>query len=98
MVMLLPGTRPTGPFIPIVIVNVWPSPSGERCSFSKVIPVETSALYWSSSISFPFTLILSAETSGAENSPGTSSVTRSKLMSDEPVLGNFKHELIFWLL
>ena len=96
--MLLPGTRPTGAFIPMVIVSVCPTPSGERCSFSKVIPADTSALYWSSDISLPLTFILSAETSGAENSPGISSVTRSKLISAEPVLVNFKHEFRFWLL
>ena len=93
--MLFPGFNPTGALVPIVIVNVCPSPSGERCSFSKVIPEEISALYCSSLISVPLTFTLSAETSGAENSPGMSSVNRSKLISDEPELVNFKDALIF---
>ena len=93
--MLLPGFRPTGALVPIVIVSVCPSPSGERCSFSKVIPVEISALYWSLLISVPSTFTLSAEIFGAENSPGMSSVNLSKLMSDEPELVNFKETLIF---
>ena len=38
IVKLLPGPRPIGSFVPIVMDNVCPSPSGLRISFSIEIP------------------------------------------------------------
>ena len=37
-----------------------------------------------------------AEASGASKSPGTSSVIRIKLMSEEPLLLNVKQAVTFW--
>ena len=85
MVILFPGLRPTGPRAPTVTVKVWPSPSGERLVFSRVIPLLISDLICSASISFPLTLMVIAETSGASNNPGMSSVIRIKLISAEPL-------------
>ena len=48
----LSGSRPSGPRVPIVIVGVCPSPSGDLCSFSRVIPLLISAL--NCSVRVPF--------------------------------------------
>ena len=42
---VLPGFKPIGPLVPTVRVMVWPSPSGERCSFSRVMPAESSLFH-----------------------------------------------------
>ena len=84
-----PEVNPSGPLVPIVRVRVCPSPSGDRCSFSSVIPALTSALYCSGSSSLPAILILMDSRSGAWNSPGISSVILIKLIVDEPELVNF---------
>ena len=88
--MSSPEVKPRGPLVPIVRVRVCPSPSGERCSFSSVIPELTSALNCSASNSLPPMLILMVSRSGASNNPGTSSVILIKLIVDEPELVNFK--------
>ena len=95
MVMFFPGLRPTGPRAPTVMVNVCPSPSGERFVFSSVIPLLISVLICSASSSLPLILTVMAETSGASNNPGTSSVIRIKLMSEEPLLLKVKHAVTF---
>ena len=75
-----------GPRVPMVSIIVWPWPSGERCSFSMVMPSEISALYWSSSMAFPSILMVNWSAEGASNRPGMSSVMRMRLMVDEPLL------------
>ncbi len=97
-VMLFPGLSPTGPRAPTVMVRVNPSPSGDRLFFSRVIPAFISVLICSESISFPFTLMVILETSGASKRPGMSSVIRIKLMSAEPLFVSVKHAPTFWAL
>ena len=84
--IFFPGSRPSGPRVPIVIVSVCPSPSGDLCSFSRVIPLLISALNCSSSSSFPATLIFIDSMSGASNKPGMSSVILIKFIVALPVL------------
>ena len=95
MVMFFPGLRPTGPRAPTVMVNVCPSPSGDRLVFSSVIPLLTSVLIWSASISLPLILMVMAEISGASNNPGISSVILIKLIFAEPLFVKVKVAFTF---
>ena len=83
--IVLPGLRPIGPFVPTVRVIVCPSPSGERCSFSRVIPAESSPFHWSTGNSFPSMMMAIASMSGAWNNPGISSVIRMRFIVADPV-------------
>ena len=98
MVIFLPGSRPRGPLVPIVIVSVCPSPSGDLCSFSRVIPLLISALNCSSSSSLPATLIFIDSMSGASNNPGISSVIRIRLIVALPELTKEIATPTFWFL
>ena len=95
MTILSFGFNPNGPLVPIVIVSVCPSPSGDLCSFSNVIPGLTSALYCSGSRSLPPILILKESISGASKRPGMSSVNLIKLIVAEPLLVSVIVDVIF---